>query len=83
MFNYAGTCAYSHDVRFKDAYEKSSKFGKLGYEEKLEGFLRRLHNEMQNKIRKHNERLELTQGPKRPLVNACLKYCRLNANSGW
>lgn len=56
-----GPCTKIHDDELKKQYEKSSRFGRLGYEEEYERFLRSLLNEVERKIRRGNERLQLTQ----------------------
>ena len=45
----------------KCSYEKSSRFGKLGYEDDFERFLRSLLSDVEKKIKRGNERLKLTQ----------------------
>ncbi|CAF0811110.1 unnamed protein product [Brachionus calyciflorus] len=56
-----GPCTKIHDDELKKQYLKSSRFGRLGYEEDYERFLRSLLNEVERKIRRGNERLKLTQ----------------------
>lgn len=56
-----GPCLKTHDEELKKQYEKSSRFGKLGYEDDFERFLRSLLNDVERKIRRGMERLKLTQ----------------------
>ncbi|CDW54552.1 cisplatin resistance associated overexpressed [Trichuris trichiura] len=54
-------CNKMHDERMREAYKKSSRYGKCGYEHDFYCFLRKLHNEMARKITRNRQRLELTQ----------------------
>ena len=56
-----GPCTKVHDEELKKQYEKSSRFGRLGYEEDYERFLRNLLNDVERKIKRGIERLKLTQ----------------------
>ncbi|KHJ49496.1 hypothetical protein D918_00623 [Trichuris suis] len=56
-----GHCNKMHDERMREAYKKSSRYGKCGYEHDFYSFLRKLHNEMARKISRNRQRLELTQ----------------------
>ena len=56
-----GPCTKSHDEAMKARYEKSSRYGRLGYEEDFERFLRSLLGEVERKIRRGQDRLKLTQ----------------------
>lgn len=56
-----GPCTKVHDDELKKQYQKSSRFGRLGYEEDYERFLKSLLNEVERKIKRGNERLKLTQ----------------------
>lgn len=67
-----GPCLKSHDEEMKKQYEKSSRFGKLGYEEDFERYLRTLLGDVERKIRRGMERLKLTQsadGEAPPMVS--------------
>ncbi len=56
-----GPCNKSHDEALKLKYQKSSRYGRLGYEEDFERFLRTLLGDVDRKIRRGQERLKLTQ----------------------
>ena len=56
-----GPCNKIHDEGLKKQYEKSSRFGRLGYDDDYERFLRSLLNDVERKIRRNSERLKLTQ----------------------
>ncbi len=56
-----GPCNKIHDEGLKKQYEKSSRFGRIGYEDDYERFLRSLLNDVERKIRRNSERLKLTQ----------------------
>ena len=56
-----GPCDKIHDEELANAYEKSSRCGKLGYEEEFERFIRGLLADVEKKIRRGVERLRLTQ----------------------
>ena len=56
-----GPCDKIHDEELKKQYEKSSRFGRLGFEEEFEEYIRDLLNDAERKIRRGNERLKLTQ----------------------
>jgi hypothetical protein len=67
-----GPCNKIHDEGLKKQYEKSSRFGRMGYEDDYERFLRSLLNDVERKIRRNSERLKLTQtestdGTKNPI----------------
>lgn len=57
----SGQCKCLHDPKMKEAYIASPKFERLGYEDDFIAFLQRMTNEMQRKIRKNRDRLDLTQ----------------------
>ena len=56
-----GPCDKVHDEELKLKYEKSSRYGRLGYEEDFERFVRNLLADVERKIRRGVERLKLTQ----------------------
>ncbi|VDO96744.1 unnamed protein product [Soboliphyme baturini] len=56
-----GHCEKIHDERLKEQYLNSSRFQKAGLEEDFLAFLQKLHSDMQRKIKKNKQRLELTQ----------------------
>jgi gamma-glutamylcysteine synthetase len=56
-----GPCTKTHDEELKKQYVKSSRCGKLGYEEDFERLLRSLLNDVERRIRRGIERLKLTQ----------------------
>lgn len=56
-----GPCDKIHDEELANAYEKSSRYGKLGYEEDFERFIRSLLMDVEKKIKRGVERLKLTQ----------------------
>ena len=56
-----GACNKIHDEELRKQYEKSSRYGRLGYEDDYERYLRSLLNDVERKIKRGNERLRLTQ----------------------
>ena len=56
-----GPCNKIHDEELRKQYEKSSRYGRLGYEDDYERYLRSLLNDVERKIKRGNERLRLTQ----------------------
>lgn len=56
-----GPCDKIHDEELTATYEKSSRYGKLGYEEDFERFIRSLLMDVEKKIKRGVERLKLTQ----------------------
>jgi hypothetical protein len=61
-----GPCLKSHDEALKLKYQKSSRYGRLGYEEDFERFLRNMLSDVDRKIRRGQERLKLTQNGDAP-----------------
>lgn len=57
-----GPCDKIHDDNLKRQYEKSSRKGRLGYEEDFEQLLRSLLADVEKRIKKGRDRLSLTQG---------------------
>jgi len=56
-----GPCDKIHDEELVLAYEKSSRYGRLGYEDEFERFIRSLLMDVEKKIKRGVERLKLTQ----------------------
>jgi hypothetical protein len=56
-----GICNKNHDEELRKAYEKSSRYGRLGYEEEFERFIRTLLMSVEKRIKHGIERLKLTQ----------------------
>jgi hypothetical protein len=56
-----GPCNKVHDEQLRAQYEKSSRHGRLGYEDDYERFLRSLLMDVERKIKRGQERLRLTQ----------------------
>ena len=56
-----GPCDKIHDEELALAYEKSSRNGRLGFEEDFERFIRSLLMDVEKKIKRGVERLKLTQ----------------------
>uniref|UniRef100_A0A914VYA6 LUC7-like protein n=1 Tax=Plectus sambesii TaxID=2011161 RepID=A0A914VYA6_9BILA len=56
-----GPCGKMHDEGMRKAYRDSDRFEKLGYEEAFLSFIRKLHNDMQKKIKRNMDRLAITQ----------------------
>lgn len=72
-----GPCDKIHDDELKSQYKKSSRFGKLGYEEDFEHFIRGLLSDVERKIKRGVERLKLTQNDIQnqvKLICCCLKW---------
>ncbi|KAJ1345804.1 hypothetical protein KIN20_000422 [Parelaphostrongylus tenuis] len=60
--NDLGFCPHPiHDEALKKRYQESSRFGRLGYEEKYFERLNRMHNEVRRKIEKNEARLVHTR----------------------
>ncbi|KAK6057324.1 hypothetical protein COOONC_05159 [Cooperia oncophora] len=60
--NDLGFCPFPiHDEALKKRYQESSRFGRLGYEEKYFDRLNRMHNEVRRKIEKNEARLVHTR----------------------
>jgi len=70
-----GPCDKIHDINLQQDYQKSSRYGKLGYEKEFEIFLRSLISDVDRRIKRGQERLRLTQGfpnediPKNETIN--------------
>ncbi|TGZ59041.1 hypothetical protein CRM22_009294 [Opisthorchis felineus] len=58
-----GPCTRTHDDRMKDAYKRSKRCGKMGYEEEFVQYLKHLLDDVEKRIRRGHERLA---------VNKCL-----------
>ena len=56
-----GPCNKIHDEQMRVLYEKSSRYGRLGFEDDYERFLRSLLMDVERKIKRGQERLRLTQ----------------------
>lgn len=56
-----GMCSKSHDERAKKAYEKSSKYMKMGYEEEFLRYLQQCWQEVERRIRRNHQRLQLSE----------------------
>ncbi len=50
-----------HDEKYRNQYKSSPKFERLGYEEDFLTFLLRMQTDMDRKIKRNKERLDLTQ----------------------
>jgi len=57
-----GHCDKVHDTSLQQDYQSSSRFGKLGYEDEFERFLKSLLSDVERRIKRGQERLRLTQG---------------------
>jgi len=70
-----GPCDKIHDINLQQDYQKSSRYGKLGYEKDFEFFLKSLISDVDRRIKRGQERLRLTQGhpnediPKNETIN--------------
>uniref|UniRef100_A0A915JVQ5 Luc7-like protein 3 n=1 Tax=Romanomermis culicivorax TaxID=13658 RepID=A0A915JVQ5_ROMCU len=56
-----GPCRRTHDEKLRDDYRKSSRFEKVGLEEDFLNFLQKVQADMQRKIDRNKQRLDLTQ----------------------
>ena len=56
-----GPCNKIHDEELRKQYEKSSRYGKIGFEDEFEDFVRGLLTDVEKRIRRGKERLRLTQ----------------------
>jgi len=57
-----GPCDKVHEISLQQEYRKSSRYGKLGYEEEFERFLKSLLSDVERRIKRGQDRLRLTQG---------------------
>ncbi|UJR15359.1 hypothetical protein I4U23_002308 [Adineta vaga] len=57
-----GFCDKIHDLSYQKEYQTSSRFGKLGYEEEFERFMKSLVSDVERRIKRGQERLRITQG---------------------
>lgn len=57
----AGVCQKLHCDKMKEEYQKSNRFERMGYEEDYLAFLQKIQSDMERKIRRNRQRLELTQ----------------------
>ncbi|CAF0787732.1 unnamed protein product [Didymodactylos carnosus] len=57
-----GPCDKVHEEGLQKTYLKSSRYGKLGYEEDFERFLKSLLADVERRIKRGIDRLRLTQG---------------------
>lgn len=55
-----GECNKLHDEGLREDYKKSSRFEKMGYEKEFLVYLEDIIGELDRKIRRHNQRLALT-----------------------
>uniref|UniRef100_A0A1I7ZLB1 U1-type domain-containing protein n=1 Tax=Steinernema glaseri TaxID=37863 RepID=A0A1I7ZLB1_9BILA len=62
-----GPCTLLHDEGLRKTYRESSRFERLGYEKQFLQFISRLHDDMQRKIGRNRERLQLTQSATSPV----------------
>jgi len=56
-----GACNKTHDDRAKEAYEKSSRYMKVGYEEDFLRYLQQCWQEVERRIRRNHQRLQLSE----------------------
>ncbi len=71
-----GPCDKIHDDELVEAYEKSSRNGRLGYEDDFERFIRSLLMDVEKKIKRGIERLKLTQNdPNHVSYFSSYEYC--------
>ncbi|CAF4212707.1 unnamed protein product [Rotaria socialis] len=57
-----GPCDKIHDISLQQDYQKSSRHGKLGFEDEYERFLKSLISDVERRIKRGQERLRITQG---------------------
>ncbi|CAF2696857.1 unnamed protein product [Rotaria sp. Silwood2] len=57
-----GPCDKIHDISLQHDYQQSSRYGKLGYEDDYERFLKSLISDVERRIKRGQERLRITQG---------------------
>ncbi|TMS36014.1 hypothetical protein L596_003284 [Steinernema carpocapsae] len=62
-----GPCTLLHDEGLRKSYRESSRFERLGYEKQFLQFISRLYDDMQRKITRNRERLQLTQSSNLPV----------------
>lgn len=65
-----------HDEGMRKAYRDSDRFEKLGYEEAFLSFIRKLHNDMQKKIKRNMDRLAVTQ----PTAGVSFTFMQISSN---
>ncbi|VDQ05797.1 unnamed protein product [Trichobilharzia regenti] len=56
-----GQCPRSHDERMRESYKKSSRFGKMGYEQDFVHYLTQLLDDVEKRIRRGHERLAVNK----------------------
>ncbi|CAH8459202.1 unnamed protein product [Schistosoma bovis] len=56
-----GQCPKSHDERMRESYKKSSRFGKMGYEQDFVHYLTQLLEDVEKRIRRGHERLAVNK----------------------
>ncbi|KAH8852362.1 Luc7-like protein 3 [Schistosoma japonicum] len=56
-----GQCPKSHDERMREAYKKSSRFNKMGYEQDFVHYLTQLLEDVEKRIRRGHERLAVNK----------------------
>ncbi|VDP89766.1 unnamed protein product [Echinostoma caproni] len=61
-----GPCPKTHDERMKEAYERSKRYGKMGYEEEFVRYLKRLLEDVEKRIRRGHERLAVNKSVNNP-----------------
>ncbi|KAA0188066.1 putative mrna binding protein [Fasciolopsis buskii] len=61
-----GPCSKTHDERMKEAYERSKRCGKMGYEDEFVRYLKRLLEDVEKRIRRGHERLAVNKSVNNP-----------------
>ncbi|CAH8834400.1 unnamed protein product [Trichobilharzia szidati] len=61
-----GQCPRSHDERMRESYKKSSRFGKMGYEQDFVHYLTQLLEDVEKRIRRGHERLAVNKSVNNP-----------------
>jgi len=62
-----GTCTKIHDDQLKSDYEKSSRYGKMGFEEDFTRYLGSIQGDVDRRIRRGHERLLINQAREQEL----------------
>ncbi|KAF7234594.1 hypothetical protein EG68_11457 [Paragonimus skrjabini miyazakii] len=61
-----GPCPKTHDDRMKDAYKRSKRCGKMGYEDEFVYYLKHLLEDVDKRIRRGHERLAVNKSVNNP-----------------
>jgi len=63
-----GPCTKIHDEVLKQEYEKSTRYGKMGYEDDFVRYLNTIQSDVERKIRRGHERLQMNKQKEQELA---------------